>query len=549
MTTNMPTYTPPPSPPGSYAPPVSADGQWLYNGGQWWPNSTVSVASTAGTGSTNTGTATGITNNAYGPTMNMGIAGESVMTNTDFAGHMGMDQWGRGSGSGFDPNSPPTLTPGYEWVTSSNGGNYDLKDTRSGQIYSFDNIPQDVYKTATGITAGTNTNTTGSTDTTLTGGAGGAETGTGTGTGTGAGTLDPSQSTLSANFAPYIYDMLLKGQTAADLPFQAFTGQRFAYGVKDPITGQYSAGYAPLEREYFNTVSGLQAPSMTEATNLAKTATQGLGAYASGTFDNQFTAPEAYSPTIFNTGLGAVGAVQDYMNPYLSGVSDIEAREARREADISRQAEQARLAQAGAYGGSRQAIMEAERQRNLGTQIGDIRAKGLQAAFDRAIKQRLEEAELGLTAQRDTEASRRFGATQGMTAAQERARYGMDALKAREESRQFGARYGLDAAARELDAARTLGDIEAAQFGLGLKAAQEQAAAGKEQRAIAQSPLDFGYQQWLESVRRPAEQAKEMQGLLAGLPLQAPAYQPEQSAIAAALQGLIGALGFSELID
>lgn len=467
-------------------------------------------------------------------------------------------------------------------------------------------------------------------DTTLTGGAG-------AGAGAGAGTLDPSQSTLSANFAPYVYDMLLKGQTAANLPFQPYTGQRFAFGTQDPVTGQYSAGYSPLEQDYFNTVSGLQPPSMADATRIATEATQGLGAYTPGTFGNQFTAPGAYTPTAFssgytdptlssatqftnqfqgpaaytpmqfNTGLGPVGSVQDYMNPYLSSVMDVQAREARREADISRQAEQARFTQAGAYGGSRQAIMEAERQRNLATQIGDIRAQGLQAAFDRAQKQRFEEAGLGLAAQRDTEASRQFGAGQAMTAAQERARYGMDALtsaeaarqfqeqqragrartaaemqleqqrlsdasrqfgygkglesaemaarygmdalKAGEESRQFGARYGLDTAARRLDAARTLGDIEASQFGLGLRAAQEKAEAGRAQRAIAQSPLDFGYQQWLESVRRPAEQAKEMQGLLAGLPLQAPEYQPEQSAIAAALQGLIGALGLGELID
>ena len=301
----------------------------------------------------------------------------------------------------------------------------------------------------------------------------------------------------------------------------------------------------------------------------------------------------------FNTGLGPVGSVQDYMNPYLSAVMDVQAREARREADIGRQAEQARLAQAGAYGGSRQAIMEAERQRNLGTQIGDIRAQGLQAAFDRAIKQRLDEAGLGLTAQRDTESSRQFGASQAMTAAQERARYGMDALtsaeaarqfqeqqragraktaaemqleqqrlsdasrqygygkglesaemaarygmdalRTGEESRQFGARYGLDAAARQLDAARTLGDLEASKFGLGLKTAEEQLKAGREQRAIEQSPLDFGYEEWRRSVDQPYKSAQFMQQFLSGLPLKATEYSPEQSALVAALQGLLGA--------
>jgi len=426
-------------------------------------------------------------------------------------------------------------------------------------------------------------------------------------------TIDPSQSTLSPNFAPFVYDMLGKAQTAADLPYQPYTGQRFAF---ETPTG--APGYAPLEQQYFNTVAGLQAPSMMDATNLAKTATSGLGTYTPGTFTNQFQGPAAYQTGQFqtgyqapaayqaaqftpgfnyqagqiSTGLGPIGSVQDYMNPYLSSVTDIEAREARREADIGRQSEQARLAQAGAYGGSRQAIMEAERQRNLGTQIGDIRAKGLQAAFDQAQRQRLAESQLGLTAQeaterarqfgaeraaqfgleaqRGTEASRQFGAgqsarsaefasqqameaqraqelsrqfgaTQAMTAAQERARFGMDALRAGEESRQFGAEYGLSAAARQLDAARTLGDIDASRFSQGLRAAQEQAAAGREQRAIAQSPLDFGYEEWRRSVDQPYRSAKFMQEFLPGLPTEATRYQPEQSALVAALQGLFGA--------
>ena len=268
--------------------------------------------------------------------------------------------------------------------------------------------------------------------------------------------IDPSQSTLSPNFAPYVYGMLGKGWESANMPFQPFTGQRFAFGQMDPTTGQYGAGYSPLESQAFS----------------------GLGALG------------AYNPTQFNTGLGPVGSVQDYMSPYMSAVTDIEAREARREADIGRQAEQGRLARAGAYGGSRQAIMESERQRNLGTQIGDIRAKGLQSAYDRAMEQRLAEAGLGLTAQK----------------------YG-------EESKQFGAEYGL-------------------------KSLADQLAAGKEQRRIAQEPLDFGYQQFEKSVAAPREAATYMSSLLQGLPVRSNMYTPGtegQSAASAAIQGGLGA--------
>jgi hypothetical protein len=71
---------------------------------------------------------------------------------------------------------------------------------------------------------------------------------------------------------------------------------------------------------------------------------------------------------------------------------------------------------------------------------------------------------------------------------------------------------------------------------------------GQLERRLAQEPLDFGYSEWLKSVDRPKQQAKEMQDLLGNLPLEATPYQPEQSAIMALLQGLLGASGFAKII-
>lgn len=262
--------------------------------------------------------------------------------------------------------------------------------------------------------------------------------------------IPASQSTLSPNFSNYIYKMLGLGEAAADLPYQPFTGERFA-----PTS--------ELQQQAFRGIAGLQD----------------------------------YKPTEFSTGLGALGSVQDYMSPYMTGVTDIASREARRQADIGRTSEQARLAQAGAYGGSRQAIMEAERQRNLGTQLEDITTKGLQSAYDRAMQQRLGESKLGLEAQ-------------GMS----------------EASKQFGADYGL----------KSLG---------------QQLSAGETQRQIAQQPLDFGYQQFQESVRFPYQQATYMQSLLGGLPLAAAPYQanPGQSGMFSALQGGLAGLGLYNALN
>ncbi len=270
-----------------------------------------------------------------------------------------------------------------------------------------------------------------------------------------------STGTVAPGFEGYIKEMLDRSWGLSREGYQPYTGQKFAYETTDPTTGKPTAGYSPLEQQAFAGLGGLGQ----------------------------------YQPGQFNTGLGPVGSVQDYMNPYLQNVVDIQAREARRTADIGRQSEQARLAQAGAYGGSRQAIMEAERQRNLGTQIGDIQSKGLMAAYEQAQKQRLGEATLGLEGQRLGEASRQFGAGQD------------------------------------------------------LKTIADQMKAGTLQRGIAQEPLDFGYKEWSESMNYPYKQLGFMRDIVSGMPINAQPYQPGQSSFGSAMQGGLLASSIFDLMS
>ena len=81
------------------------------------------------------------------------------------------------------------------------------------------------------------------------------------------------------------------------------------------------------------------------------------------------------------------GTAGSYMSPYMQNVVDIQKREAQRQSGIQGTQQQAQAAQAGAFGGSRDAIMRAERERNLGTQMNDIQAQGLQAAYQAAQNQ------------------------------------------------------------------------------------------------------------------------------------------------------------------
>lgn len=134
------------------------------------------------------------------------------------------------------------------------------------------------------------------------------------------------------------------------------------------------------------------------------------------------------------------GSAQSYMSPYMQNVVDIEKREAQRQADIAATSRGARYAQAGAYGGSRQAIENAEAARNLAMQQGDIQSKGLQSAYQQAQQQFNAEQAARLQAQQAN-----LGA--GLTIGQQN-------LAAQLGVQQLGAQTGLQTSLANLNAAQ-----------------------------------------------------------------------------------------------
>ena len=82
--------------------------------------------------------------------------------------------------------------------------------------------------------------------------------------------------------------------------------------------------------------------------------------------------------------MGGYGAqqAQQYMNPYQQAVVDVAKREAVRSAQPTFRGIGDRAESTGAFGGSRQAIAEAEADRNLQQQLGDIQTRGMQSAFE-----------------------------------------------------------------------------------------------------------------------------------------------------------------------
>lgn len=231
-----------------------------------------------------------------------------------------------------------------------------------------------------------------------------------------------TERTLSSWYAPYATSYLDRSKALSEMPFT-------------PYSGQLTAGTSALQNQAFQGIGNLTVPTQ---------------------YQTATTAMEGYMPT--------VGSVDSYMNPYLQSVLDPQIREARRQSDISRMQNASRLTQAGAFGGSRQAIMEAEGERNLAQNLSDITGKGYASAYDTARQQRLSELGLG----------------------------------------QQGA--------------KALADIGGAQQAAGLQNLAQQLSAGQTQRDIAQQGLTADYGQYLREFQYPQEQLTNYGAALKTMP-------------------------------
>lgn len=99
-----------------------------------------------------------------------------------------------------------------------------------------------------------------------------------------------------------------------------------------------------------------------------------------------------------NYAMGATDpyAVQSYMSPYVQNVINAQMTEAQRQADIASQQRGSQFARAGAFGGARQAIENAEAARNLSGLKNQIVSQGMQNAFQNAQQAQQFGANLGL---------------------------------------------------------------------------------------------------------------------------------------------------------
>ena len=223
-------------------------------------------------------------------------------------------------------------------------------------------------------------------------------------------------------------------------------------------------------------------------------------------------------------------AVQNYMSPYMQNVVDVQKQQAQLDFDRSQAGRDASAVQAGAFGGSRQAVGDYLAQEGLARQMGDIQATGQQQAFEQAQQQferdrAAQERQLGMEVGE-------FGRVQGGLASEQGR---VDALRMQEQSqREY----------RQADEYARAGNMEAAE------AARVQAAntaeLGRVQAGIAgemgrvqagrvgeNARMDAMRQQEAARVQQAIEQSRQFG---AGQALAA-----EQAAIGAA--GQMGSMG------
>lgn len=207
------------------------------------------------------------------------------------------------------------------------------------------------------------------------------------------------------------------------------------------ILEESQAQYRQRQEEGYVPYEGAQIAQFTPEQQQAFQATRGI-------FEQGLAGtPLGQSTTYLAPALGATTAstlpttasdIGRYMDPYLENVLRVQEQEARRADEISRQGRAAQAVQAGAFGGSREAVMEAEAQRGLEDRLASLRASGMSQAFQTA--QQMAEAQRA----RELAAGRQYAAL-GETAAQQQARE-IGGLAATGEALRGQRQAGLDIA-------------------------------------------------------------------------------------------------------
>ena len=237
---------------------------------------------------------------------------------------------------------------------------------------------------------------------------------------------------LSSTYGPLAKDVIERGAALSRLPWQQY-GAAQAAEAQGTVPFRV-AGLSDLEQQGLRGIAGLQGYTPMQYT------------------DQSWTDPNR---------------MQQFMSPYQQGVTDIATREAQRQADIASTQRGAKAVNAGAFGGYRQGIENAEADRNTAQLMSDIQTKGLQSAYTAGMGQ-------------------------------------FNTENAQDFQRQY---------------AQNLANLQG--YNTGIDALAKQMQYGSLPRDITQKGLDVGYQDWQSKQAFPWQNLTNLKGLASMIPGQA----------------------------
>ena len=170
-----------------------------------------------------------------------------------------------------------------------------------------------------------------------------------------------------------------KTTTVQEASLPAFQEQQFkelfgaARGVAQqpflPYTGPMVAGFSPDQLRQFQATRGLFE------TGMQFDPTKGLQALA-----------QEARPVTGQVGSLLTAPISEYQSPYQQQVIDLAMQDIQRQADIARGGAQERAIRAGAFGGSRSAILEAESQRPFAEVMARTAAEQRERGYGQALR-------------------------------------------------------------------------------------------------------------------------------------------------------------------
>jgi len=280
---------------------------------------------------------------------------------------------------------------------------------------------------------------------------------------------------------PYVETMLGATQqqlfntaTNADGTIQITGVKPYAPYSQNPQ--DYVAGFSPLQQQAQEATANLQTPGQYAPATQAAGIGTGQALTAQQRYNQMATSPYA---------------TQAFMSPYIQATLQPQLQEMQRQYGITGVQEAGRATGQGAFGGSREALMQAENQRNKNTAMNQAIGQGYQNAF---------------------------GAAQ--------------------QAQQYGAGLGIQGAQAGIQGANALAGIGGQELGAQANILGLQSQAGAQQQQQQQNIINQAIQNYATAQQYPQQQLAFMNAQLRGLPTQQSTTQSYQAQPGTAQQAI-----------